>query len=696
VENSAGSERAPRGNLLRRALSFRAMRARRSLLRVSLLAALTGVLLPSVAAADSLDATRYDLVERAHVVDVKVDRGFATLVVQRTVSNLGPKSDQATFHLSIPGTSVATRLRTAGTDAKGQVLWFEGELMEAEAAAAKYRELTGIGGYYPKDPALLSWRHQGYLALQVFPVPAQSSKTVEYTLKMPLAYEGGAYRVELPELGTEALSADVRVSAAHAEDKVSVNGVVGSPWGPSGGTINVRADRPITIELRPRGVPAVDMAFASVPISDGKHLVRGRIAAAAHVAEVPFGAHVVVLFDGSRSHHDADAGLVAVRAYLGHMTGATVDFLTYDREVRAPIGRSLPVRSALSKLATFQLEPRNGSRIDDALARADAILQTSPAAAKRVVVVTDTLTRSELTPEKVGAAAWKSGAVVHVATVASRGNGGVRRNDESPWATLPRRTGGLFWEASAGAIVDTTTRVAFEEWARPKRIDKLVVKGLTGELALSDVLDEGQGIEHFVLADAATSRVEISGELWSKPLRVSGGPTAEQNKLAAALFFGSNMVDDLPETEQMKLAMLGGAVSPVTSYLAIEPGVRPSNEGLEWGTVGFGSGGGGVGHGFGTGHGSLFGSGGAPIVDKAVWLRSQLGSILKTCAPSAKEVTASLESTLDEIVDVGRVELAPARDAKAESCVREEIWKLELPARTFDEAFETHTVVAKL
>jgi hypothetical protein len=665
-----------------------------SLFKGSLLTALAGVLVPSVAAADTVDATRYELVERAHVVDVKVDRGFATLVVQRKVANLGPKSDQATFHLELPASSVATRLRTAGTDAKGQSIWFEGELMEAEAAAAKYRELTGIGGYYPKDPALLSWRHQGELALQVFPVPAQATKTVEYTLKMPLTYEGGAYHVELPALGTDALSASVRVSAAHPEDAVSVNGVVASPWSPSGGTIGARADRPIAIELRPRGVAPVDTAFASVPIGNGKHLVRGRIAAAAHLAEAPAFAHVVVLFDGSRSHHDAEAGLVAVRAYLGHMTGATVDFLTYDREVHAPIGRSLPVGRALSKLATFTLEPRNGSRIDDALARADAILQASPATARRVVVVTDTLTRSELTPEKIGAASWKSGAVVHVATV-KRGNSNMTRDDSSAWATLPRRTGGLFWEASAPPAVETSARVAFEEWARPKRIDKLVVKGLTGELSLSNVLDEGQGIEHFVLADTATARVEIAGELWSKPLRVTGAPTSEQNKLAAALFFGSPMVDELQEREQMKLAMLGGAVSPVTSYLAIEPGVRPSNEGLEWGALGSG-GGGGIGVGFGSGHGSLRGLGGAPAVDKNAWLRAQLLSFMKTCAPSAKEVKASLESTLDEVVDVGAVELAPARDAKAESCVREEIWKLALPTPAFENAFEAHTVVAKL
>jgi hypothetical protein len=134
---------------------------------------------PEIASAhggsDTLQATRYEVVERSHTIDMKVDRGVATLVVQRTIANRGPKSDQATFFLDIPESAVATRLRTAGVNAQGQTIWFEGELMEAEAAALKYQELTGIGGFYPKDPALLSWRHRGMLALQVFPVPGQST-----------------------------------------------------------------------------------------------------------------------------------------------------------------------------------------------------------------------------------------------------------------------------------------------------------------------------------------------------------------------------------------------------------------------------------------------------------------------------------------------------------------------------------------
>lgn len=658
----------------------------------ALAATVATVLAPSPASADTVEATRYDVVEKSHVVEVKVDRGFATLVVQRKVANSGPKSDQATFRLSLPETAVATRLRTAGTTTKGETVWFEGELMEAEAAAKKYEELTGIGGYYPKDPALLSWRGQGSLALQVFPVPAQSTKVVEYTLKMPLTYEHGVYHVELPSMGTDAMSALLRVSSVHPEDSITVNDVV--PAAGAGGAISVRAEKPVTIELRPRGVATVDTALASVPIAEGKHLVRARLSAAPRLAEVPPGAHVVVLFDGSRSHHDATAGLAAVRAYLGHMTGATVDFLTFDREVRAPIGRGLPVATALAKLAAFELEPRNGSRLDDALSRADAVLLASAASARRVLVVTDTLTRSELTPDRVGATSWKSGALVHVAVVVD-GGASVARDDDSPWARLPRRTGGVFWNASAPESVDTNTRATFEEWARPKRIDKLVVTGLAGNFETPDTLDEGAGIDHFAIADAAASRVELSGELWSRPFRATATPSAEQGKLAAALVFGSTLWSELSEPEQMKLALLGGAVSPVTSYLAIEPGVRPSNEGLDWGTIGHG-GGTGSGQGFGMGSGRLGGSHAGRDVDKDAWLASQLRGFLRTCAPSAAEVTARLESTLDEVVDVSTVELGPTRDAKAEACVREEIWKIDLPGATFKAPLEAFTVKAKL
>src|SRR5689334_19031963 len=119
--------------------------------------AVLGVLLSvSSGHADEVTGTRGDVVERSHRVDVVLYPGHARLTVRRTVENLGPRHDQALVHLDLPIDLVATGLRTLGT-ADGRPRWFPGVLMEAEAAARKYERLTGVGGYYPKDPALLSW-----------------------------------------------------------------------------------------------------------------------------------------------------------------------------------------------------------------------------------------------------------------------------------------------------------------------------------------------------------------------------------------------------------------------------------------------------------------------------------------------------------------------------------------------------------
>src|SRR5215471_20966267 len=153
----------------------------------------------SGAAADDFSGTRTEgLVERAHDAVVTMHRSHADVVVRRTVYNAADLSDQAEFMIDLPENAVATGLRTrAGSR------WFTGDLLEAEEAAAKYQELTGIGGYYPKDPALLSWQSQRLLALQVFPCPPHAEKTVEYTLTIPTDYRDGAFHVVLPRLGTE-------------------------------------------------------------------------------------------------------------------------------------------------------------------------------------------------------------------------------------------------------------------------------------------------------------------------------------------------------------------------------------------------------------------------------------------------------------------------------------------------------------
>src|SRR6185503_4116019 len=188
--------------------------------------------LPSRAEDDELSGLRGTLEERAHDVVLTLSRGHARLVVRRTVENLGRRHDQADWSIFVPETAVATALRTRGV-VDGRPRWFAGELMEAEAAAAKYRELTGIGGYYPKDPALLSWRAQGHLALQVFPIPPAERKTVGYTLEMPTAYRAGRYEVTLPALGLADGRARIVVRAERDGDRLFV---AGQPF-PGGGRL---------------------------------------------------------------------------------------------------------------------------------------------------------------------------------------------------------------------------------------------------------------------------------------------------------------------------------------------------------------------------------------------------------------------------------------------------------------------------
>lgn len=636
---------------------------------MSLAPATLALLFAAPASADDVQPTRYELVQREWKGTATIDRGSARIVFERTVHNDGPKSDQATFWLSLPPGAAATRLRTASVDAKGTRTWFEGELMEAEAAAKKYRELTGIGGYYPKDPALLSWRHLGLLALQVFPVPARGDKTVEYTLELPLHYERGAYRVTLPAVDTAqgGLAPTIRFAPAHAEDKLTVNGVPAS--GP------VVGSRELEIALEPSSEPRVTGAFASIAVAKDKHVVHASIAAAPRLSEAPRGAHVVVLFDASRSMRGTDAGIAAVRAYLSHMKDATVDFVTFDRKIHEPIGRRLPVKEAIASLQGYAPTLENGSAVDAALAHADRVLAASPAPVRRALLVTDTLTRQALTADQLAKAAWTSGAVLHIAT-AEGGGPSLERVDDTDWAKLPRRTGGLFWHARAQSAVDDAARDAFEEWARPRRIDRLIVRGVTIGLDVPEVLREGEGISNLAIAEAPTRGVALLGELWSRPVTYAFAPSADENKRWAALVFGDDLHTQLTEPEQMKVAMMGHVVSPVTSFLAIEPGVRPSTEGLDWT--------GGLGSGFGAGGGALGGIGLGTIgtlgrggFDHEAFLRERLRLAAAQCLVTGVEVGLELESTFEEIVDL---RVTGPGDTRARSCVEEAIWAVNLPA----------------
>ena len=129
----------------------------------------------------------------------------------------------------------------------------------------------------------------------------------------------------------------------------------------------------------------------------------------------------------------------------------------------------------------------------------------------------------------------------------------------------------------------------------------------------------------------------------------------------------------------------GRAVSPVTSYLATEPGVRPSVDGLEEA----------IGESFGLGGTGMGGGGGGmgriPVKPPtlASLLAKDIEHCLKTHVPTgAYQLTLAVETTRVEIVDV---ETRTSTHAPLRDCMTEATWSLQLPDAEWQERMD-HTI----
>lgn len=642
---------------------------------------------------DSFEATRTEtLSERQHSAVLSLARDHAELVVRRSIWNSGELSDQATFMIELPSGAVATRLRSRGIGPGAP--WFEGELLEAEEAAAKYLELTGIGGYYPKDPALLSWRHQGLLALQVFPCPPHSEKVVEYSLQLPYSYENGARHLRLPLMGTPETPARVQLTSQNGADLLRVDG---KPF-TSGGVLPSPNGESLDIALL-TGSATLEAELVSVPLAGGRALTRYAIRAAPQLSKLPKRVYAVLVVDASRSTESnfEQAAKSALDAYLSHLPDAHVEVMTFDRAVRPQLGRFGTAEAARYALQVLSLGRLNGSDVDRALFEADRLLATAPEGApRRIVLVTDGLTRSTLTPERLRGAVAQSGALVHVGFLHG-GAPNVSRVDDHPWSDAIRATGGVLWSAYApfepaqSQELRPAAAAVYEEWARPLRIDR--VDGFSDNFGLVDNLDvrslkEGEGRESLYVDTSLSRSLSVTGELWSTPVKVLASSDERQGDLWSALAFGAPVLDQLSEPEMMTLALRGRAVSPVTSYLAIEPGVRPSTEGLDHELLSS--------EGWGAGKvrmGATKVSGRAPYLDLQAFLEDRLRPEYVRCGGRLGEagVALELETTRNEIVRVALGGLADDPDPLVSTCLTEAVWALQLP-EAFAEDWATFQV----
>lgn len=408
---------------------------------------------------------------------------------------------------------------------------------------------------------------------------------------------------------------------------------------------------------------------------------RLEIDVAPHVSELPKRAQVVFLVDRSRSigEDGLAAQLAVIRAYLRHVPDAEVEVIAYNRTATRLFGELVPTPQALERLAgrvkanAFALG--NGSALD-AAARLAASVLADRKGPRRIVIMSDELVRSSLTAEGALASltSLSKDTVVHVVIpeLDNDDRPHLDRKNDGDLAALATQHHGI--QVSFGGFPARTEKPLGPlalELVRPTRIEQLAVKGFELE---TTSLREGEGLRMFRLAQTAPSRVVVTGKLWSDPVRREVLATEPFSRAAAAFVFGEDKHEELSPREQMSVALYARAVSPVTSYVAAEPGTRPSTDGFDDGNL----------------YGGLLGNDAGEMAG-GISLGSprqkrDLATLIDTRPCLAKfpqrvgwRVTLAVETTREEIVDVS----TEVKGAFA-ACLVEAAWSVRLDAKEFD------------
>ncbi|MCL4227241.1 MAG: proprotein convertase P-domain-containing protein [Myxococcales bacterium] len=474
-----------------------------------------------------------------------------------------------------------------------------------------------------------------------------------------------------------------------------------APERPSDGGVAV-------IELAPPAIHTVAARLGRVVASPAHAFTRLELDVAPVLRPLPRRPQVVFAIDASHSMGPAgiELQLALVRAYLGHVPDAEVELVVYRRAASRLFGAFVPARELDARLAAAvaadRLAPGNGSALDDAARVAAAALAGRPGP-RRVVLVSDALVRPRWddAPARAALAALPADTVVHV-VVASPRHGGepaLERDDDHALAPLALAHRGILAELAGGRDPGKALPRLTLGLVRPVQLDHVQLRGLdraTGraielthgrhDRPVPSTLPEGAGLRLVVDHAHAPTRVELTAMIWGERFRRVIDADAAFSRAAAAWVFSEDDHGALSPAEMMTVAMQGRAVSPVTSYLAIEPGVRPSTIGLER-----------------EGQGRLGSrSVRAPRVvmgtartrarpDPAPLLAAGVRACVDRHRPAAGwQLTLELDTSYDEIVDV----TAPDARTPLASCLVEAAWAARLtPA--FDLGRERFTLTLR-
>jgi hypothetical protein len=639
-----------------------------------------GVSGQSQAWADTLEGNRdpSGFVEREHVVRMQAHPGYLEMTVQRTVENLSKQVDEATVSVDLPNDTVATNLRSRGV-VGGKVTWFQGELLDAEVAANRYAYLTGYGQALPKDPAWLYWTSPTTLGLQVFPCAPQQPKTVEYRLLAPMAYAGGRFSADFSIPGLESQPARIELAAKSAHHRVWLNQHELAP-GSQVTAPNDATDIHVDLAIDQRELVVGELA--QVALGTERSYVRAELRAKPKLATIPRDAYLVFLFDMSRSVGNNWEPQQRVFEQLAALfPNARVAAWGFDRAARPITDGFMSFEAAKDRLASFPKLTRNGSRADLALKAAAELLARTAAARERtrVFMLSDARAAARLGDAPIENLIRALPGTMQLVEVLD-GSCALTHVMDMPWLNAVEATSGTAWLANVDAT-GNDCRDALEELARPKRLflQAVSLEGAAMPMEIPEVLDEGEAFVQEAVVTGHAKALGFEAKLWGKAVTAQFQPDATMSRIRAALAT-TNDTFDLTEPELRTLAKYGRAVTRLTSYLAIEPGVRPSRDGFEVG--------GGSGQGFGAGGSALSGAsvrhGDGNPFNRQAFIEAAVDEARKYCGVGFLRANVELETDLTELLDVVRAEVPDAYPS-ASGCLTERLWELALP-KQFNES----------
>lgn len=449
--------------------------------------------------------------------------------------------------------------------------------------------------------------------------------------------------------------------------------IMDAPQGEDGGLIK--------ITLSP-GAHTSRGSYSRVLVDEELGFARLELDVARELSKLPEALELVFVVDGSRSLDPGHAELTlrVAESVASHVPGASVQVVIYDRAARALFGASVQGQDFSQELEralkAHPLVLRNGSRPEEGLKLAMRLLERAPVThQKYVIVITDERMASTWTDLASAQAIQGSGVLLHGLRVSesSKDEPSLRRTS-GILERVARLTGGIFATLS-NVSTDTRSKELDRQTlglVRPVQLDAVALhpEHLAQQWRLPGVLHEGSGVREFDQLADPPERVTLTGELWSRPVEWVFASSQRQERATAAFIFSHNLHSALTEAQQYAVAMFGRAVSPVTSYLAIEPGVRPSHVGLEAALGGSGLGGRSI-----VSHG-MVGLGRRTLTHMA----QPVIPVVYACARQHLTRAATLEFGFETTkLELLALTLAtPAPETAFRECVEQGIWGLEL------------------